>query len=191
MLFTLSQLKSALHIPEEDVQGDLELLALGQAVQDTFEAYCGRKFGRAVESDQFRGNERSVFPTRVPLESVTSVEWYDPVESVWTALTGLHLTPVRNLWVEFDTAPGMEAMVCRLNYIGGFVLPDSADQTGMYPLDGALTSAALIQARAMWQRKDKLAFVNVGEKHATMSMSTDLLVMEAQTILYDYRRLLI
>jgi hypothetical protein len=200
ILGNLRKLKSYL-LPEswqEQSAKDLIIESLGLGVAESFEAFCDRKFARAVgTTEEFSGERESFVLERYPLEAKPTLhmrqggsatwETYTDAIAQWSSATGI---------VTLNGTAGDEWSVFRVTSTGGYWIDeaenlDSGETTipvGAFALPRALERAWLDQCRHVWSA-GKL-FANVGENDPKLNALVEIdLLPTVQKTLNQYRRM--
>ena len=193
MLTTLPTLKARLAIPDVDIQYDSLLTSFIEAVSALFARQVNRTLARTINATyEFSGDETEICPPLFPIESVSKFELKFTETEGWLEQTGVDYVIRRSciLSLNFQLSTfNLQPAQARLTYTGGYVLPSDTVGAGQTPLPADLQQAAIEQAAAWFQNRDKLGLEVHWPKGGVYQRLSQLpLLPWVETVLQRYRR---
>ena len=165
MLTQLTTVKARLGLLETDTQYDDLLTRAIEAFSARFDRECNRTFARTVGATQeFPGGEIEIPVGCYPIESVTKFELKTSESTGWVEQTAVECL-VRAKCVISLTMPMWplrdSAVLARVTYTGGYVLPGTVVGTGQSALPVDLENAVVEQAVFWFERKDAPGVIRI------------------------------
>ena len=192
MLAQLSTLKSRLAITVSDY--DTILTNALTAISVRFDKECNRTFARTADAlYEFDTTDLEITVPSYPIESVTKFELKESETDGWAEQTDVdHLIRhncVISLHSPISTLPASRSLG-RLTYTGGYVLPGTTPGAGQTALPSDIEQAAIEQAAAWFQNRDKLGLLRQWLHEGTYSQFSQLdLLPSVAATLKRYTRL--
>lgn len=167
MLTQLSTIKARLGILPGDTQSDDLLTSAIAAVSARFDRECNRTLARTVDATQeFPDTSTEIVARCYPIEAVTKFEikadevegWIEQGSPGYLVRQGcvISLTAPLSLGAQ---GSGIDPLLGRVTYTGGFVLPGATPLAGQTALPADLESAAVEQVAVWFQQRDKLGLL--------------------------------
>ena len=193
-LTTVARVKTRLGITVS--ANDTQLLRLINAVTDLIEGETGRRFARGTvtsEVHEIRGANDMIPVRRVPLESITSVEYSTGIGAnrTWTTLDndlyeiiGDGKSGLIKVWGGL----GRGVNSVRVTYVGGYLIDFNEFGTSSHTLPADLTDLAERLVTKYWKRREAEGKSSEGIANASIQWRSDLEKADQQ-ILDRYRRL--
>jgi hypothetical protein len=193
MLSTLPSLKSRLSIVETDITHDDLLTAALDAVSTRFERECNRTFARTENATyEFDPSDVEIIPPIYPIESVTAFHLKQSETDGWLEQTDVQFLIRRACIISLETSfviTHSSLGIARVTYTGGYVLPGDAPTAGQTALPPDLEHAALEQAAAWFQNRDRLGLEVYWGYHGSYSKYIQLdLLPSTRAVLKKYER---
>lgn len=168
MLTTITSVKARLGIDTADVKDDALLTNLIALVSARVENECNRTFGYAQNvTDDFEGDETELRVSHYPIDETQTVSYQllTKASEGWQTLDQAEYVLRRKCVVSLLSRLGEWKMVLRLQYSGGYVLPDASSVVpgGSTPpnLPDDLQFACVEQITYWYQNKDHLGLKSI------------------------------
>lgn len=168
-LSNLDTLKKWLLPASEQSGSDFDdaLQQLGQGIAGMFEGHCNRKFERTVgNTEQFPADRLIHIASRIPLESVASVQTRTDATASWETLTDQPRQIDEDPGIlYFGSLLGSQLTQVKITYTGGYWFETLEPTDGGYPTTqpsgSTLIPAALLlafkqQCAFAWHNREKL-----------------------------------
>lgn len=194
MLTQLSKVRERVGLTELEVQWDGLLTNAIKAVSARFDRHCNRTFARTVNATfEFDVRSTELAVPCYPVESVSKLEGKESEAAGWVEETEFDCV-VRGGCV-VSLAGGLEetgAVVGRLTYTGGYVLPGTAPGAGQTALPADVEDAAMEQVAFWFRNRDKLGLIRHWPKDGVYMVFEQLPMMtQVLAALRPYQRWLI
>ncbi|HVV01854.1 MAG TPA: hypothetical protein VHH88_10865 [Verrucomicrobiae bacterium] len=165
MLTQLSTVKARLAIDPLDVTNDAVITNAIKAISQVFEKECNRAFARqAGAAQEFDADDTEILLDTFPLETITRFEKKSSEAEGWIEQTNVDYLVRHACMISLESPLGSSRELGRVVYTGGYVLPGDTVGTGQTALPDDLEQAAVEQAAAWFQNRDKLGLVRYWPK---------------------------
>ena len=189
MLTQLTTVKSRLALTVTDYDGILTNAI--RAVSDRFDKECNRNLARTTAAThEFDANDTEILPRCYPVEAVTKFERKTNETGGWIEQTGIDFLIRRQCVISLlSPISYLRSSVARATYTGGYVLPGTTPGAGQTALPDDLEQAAVEQAAAWFQNRDKLALDTIWPHGGTYQKFAQLdLLLSVKAVLARYVR---
>ena len=186
MLAQLSTLKSRLAITVSDY--DTILTNALTAISVRFDNECNRTFTRTTSAThEFDTTDLEMSVPCYPIETVTKFELKENETDGWIEQTGVEYLIRQSCIISLHfplSTLNSQPSTCRVTYTGGFVLPGTTPGAGQTALPSDIEQAAIEQAAAWFQNRDKLGLLRQWPHDGTYQQFSqlDLLPCVATTL---------
>lgn len=190
MLAQLSTLKSRLAITVSDY--DTLLTNALTAISVRFDNECNRTFTRTVAAThEFDTTDLEISVPCYPIETVTKFELKENETDGWIEQTDVEYLIRRSCIISSISHSTLNSQpsTCRLTYTGGYVLPGDTPGAGQTALPSDIEQAAIEQAAAWFQNRDKLGLIRIWPHQGTYEQLSQLdLLPDVRAVLRRYER---
>ena len=128
-----------------------------------------------------------------PIETVTKFELKENETDGWTEQTDVEYLIRQSCIISLRfplSTLNSQPSTCRLTYIGGYVLPGTTPGAGQTALPSDIEQAAIEQAAAWFQNRDKLGLIRNWPSGGTYQVFSQLdLLPNVAAVLRRYARL--
>jgi hypothetical protein len=190
-LTQLSTVKNRLGIT--DTTDDTLLTNFIKLASGRFERECNRLFDRqANTTDEFRGDQIDLRPSRYPIESVSAFHLKTNESDGWIQQTGIDYLIRRACVVSLLTPIASDLEVLRVTYTGGYVLPGTTPGSGQTALPDEIEQACVEQVAFWYQRRHQLGLTSVPAEGRTFYQIGQIeLLPVVQSLLKKHARLIL
>lgn len=192
-LCTLTNLKLRTGHDATDVADDDLLNLIIEGVSERFQKHCNREFERSEEAyEEFGGDETEIRVSRYPIELVVGFESKTGERVGFLPLSVNDDSYVirHNCVISLHSPLAGHRTQCRVQYIGGYVLPGSTAGVGQTALPDDLEMACMEQCVHWWQNRDRLGQVSTSADGVTVQQFAQLdLLPSVKSTLEKYKRL--
>ena len=192
MLAQLSTLKARLAITVSDY--DTILTNALTAISVRFDNECNRTFTRTTSAlHEFDSTDLEISVPCYPIETVTKFELKENETDGWIEQTDVEFLIRRSCIISLHfplSTLNSQPSTCRLTYTGGYVLPGTTPDPGQTALPSDIEQAAIEQAAAWFQNRDKLGLIRNWPSGGTYQVFSQLdLLPNVAAVLRRYARL--
>ena len=192
MLAQLSTLKSRLAITVTDY--DTILTNALTAISVRFDKECNRTFTRTESiTHEFDASDLEILVPCYPIESVTKFELKENETDGWIEQTDVEYLIRKSCIISLRfplSTLNSQLSTCRVTYTGGYVLPGTTPDPGQAALPADIEQAAIEQAAAWFQNRDKLALIRNCPSGGTYQVFSQIdLLPNVAAVLRRYARL--